>query len=94
MHDSSHASHHYYETALRRTFAEEVADVEPRYVLPQTVARGQYLARRQRRAEAWFLALVGTVGALLILIGLLLMWGQEQPADPSPVPSSTRPWEA
>lgn len=51
--------------------------------------------RRAPRPEAWLLALVGTIGALLILVGLLLLWGQEQPADPSsPVPTSTRLWEA
>lgn len=51
------------------------------------------LARRPR-PEAWLLALVGTIGALLILVGLLLLWGQEQPAPPSPSPTSTRLWEA
>ena len=77
----------YYENALRDTFREETARVEPAYVLPTILAGA-------RRREAWLLALVATVGALFILAGLLLLWGQEQPA-PAPSPSSsTRPWEA
>ncbi|MET8866489.1 hypothetical protein ABZW11_26425 [Nonomuraea sp. NPDC004580] len=80
----------YYENALTRAFRDEVADVEPRYVLPTIVAAA-------RRREAWLVALVATVavlGALLIVVGLLLLRGQDQPA-PAPSPSSsTRLWEA
>ncbi|MCK2219748.1 hypothetical protein MF672_039025 [Actinomadura sp. ATCC 31491] len=79
--------HPYYEDAARRAFHEEVADVEPRYVLPQILTGA-------RRREAWLLALTATIGALLILAGLLLLtWGQEQPPA-APKTISTRPWEA
>lgn len=83
MHDISNAS---YEDAARRTFHEEVAGVEPAYVLP-TILTGA------RRREAWLIALVGTIGALIILAGLLLLWSRE-PTPPAPSPSSTRIWEA
>ncbi|MEV4174026.1 hypothetical protein [Nonomuraea sp. NPDC049709] len=79
----------YYENALGRAVHEEVAGVEPAYVLPQ-------IQRRAHHRETWLLALVVTVaalGTLLVLVGLLLEWGQEQPAPTTPS-SSTRPWEA
>lgn len=84
MHDISHAS--YYEDAARRAFHEEVAGVEPAYVLPT-------ILRAARLREAWLIALVCTIGALIILAGLLLLWSREQPA-PAPSPTSTRIWEA
>lgn len=83
MHDISNAS---YEDAARRAFREEVADVEPAYVLPT-------ILRAARLREAWLITLVCTVGALIILSGLLLLWSRE-PAPPAPTPTSTRIWEA
>lgn len=78
-----------YAPRLRRALSDEVAAVHPAYVLPE-------IRRAARRREVWLLALVVTVavlGTLLIVVGLLLTWGQEQPA-PSPSTSSTRLWEA
>lgn len=80
--------HDRHEKVLRRELAKADA-VQPAPTLAQILIAA-------RRREAWILALVFTMaalGALLVLAGLLLMSGQEQPPAPTPT-SSTRLWEA
>lgn len=75
---------HDHEALLRHELHRADA-VQPTYALP-TILRGA------RRREAWLIVLVATVGALVILVGLVLL-AREQPA-PAPQTTSTRLWEA
>lgn len=75
------------EPALRQALVDAVTTVEPQPALPQV------LAAAARRREAWLITLAATIGALLILAGLLLAWGHDQPAPPAPA-TSTRLMEA
>ncbi|MER7500487.1 hypothetical protein AB0L05_27895 [Nonomuraea pusilla] len=81
-----HPSDH--DERLQRALADEVDRLEPCDCLPQILAAAH-------RPAWWAIALTATVGALLLLLGLLMLLraGQSEPA-PSPVPPSTRLLEA